>query len=369
MLQRAHDEPPPRHLRHPVVLALARAQARIGHPQAVATAREALASAEKPTQEAYAALHLIRTLALNGDVWSALDLLHERTATPTGLDTDASLQVEAELLGVARLRPDTRAEALARIDRLAPRALPARPASRTLLANLALSALERREPPDRVAELARLALAGRWPADDTTFQLVYAFEALTWTDHLEEAARAVDAAIAAARDSGSLRLADLAHGWRAKVNLRRGAVSDAEADARLSYELDAGSSPSWRTPFASSPLADVLLVRGNLAEAEDVLGAPDPVEQADDNPFYLDSRGRLHLARGDARAALQDFLDCGHALGRRGGVDVPSAFAWRSQGALALLRLDDRQRAHELALEELDPTRGCRAVRRSRAVA
>lgn len=92
---------------------------------------------------------------------------------------------------------------------------------------------------------------------------------------------------------------------------------------------------------------------GDVDEARVVLAEPEPREQAEDNPFYLDSRGRLHLASGDPAAALGDFLACGRSLARRGGVDAPSAFAWRSQAALALLQLDDRRGAHELATEEL----------------
>jgi DNA-binding CsgD family transcriptional regulator len=156
-----------------------------------------------------------------------------------------------------------------------------------------------------------------------------------------------------ARSSGALGQAALAAHWRSVVNLRRGAVPDSEADARFVYELTMGTAPSWRTPFARATLADALLVRGEIDEAIQVLGAPEAEEEAQDNPFYLDSRGRLHLARGDPRAALRDFLDCGGALGRRGGVDAPASFPWRSQAALALVRLGDRDRAREMASEEL----------------
>ena len=353
LLLRAREEPPPPHMRHRVHFALAKAQSLSGHPDAVMTAREVLANASAPKSKAEAALHLARTLGTSGDLWSALRLLDEGTHGGLGIDPELALQLEAELLGVARLHSDTRDEALRRLDQLSSRALPPRPATRVLLANLALSALERGDSPDEVADLARSALADASIVDDMSFQLVYAMEALTWTDHLDDAARACDAAATAARSSGALGQAALAQHWRSVVNLRRGAVADAEVDARFVYELAVGVAPSWRTPFARSTLADALLVRGDIDQATQVLGAPDPEEEAEDNPFYLDSRGHLHLAQGDPHAALQDFLDCGRALTRRGGVDAPASFPWRSQAALALVRLGDRDRARDLASDEL----------------
>lgn len=353
LLFRAREEPPPPHMRHLVNFALAQAQALSGHPDAVTTAREVLADASAPKEKAEAALHLARTLGSSGDLWSALDLLDEGTHDELGIDPELALQLEAELLGVARLRSDVRDEALRRLDQLSAHALPPRPATRVLLANLALSALERGDPPDDVADLARMALADASIVDDMSFQLVYAMEALTWTDHLDDVGRTCDAAAAVARSNGALGQAALAQQWRSVVNLRRGAVQDAEADARFVYELAMGVSPDWRTPFVRATLADALLVRGELDEATQVLGSPGPEEEAQDNPFYLDSRGRLHLSLTDPTAALPDFLACGRALTRRGGVDAPASFPWRSQAALALVRLGDRGRAREMASDEL----------------
>jgi DNA-binding CsgD family transcriptional regulator len=352
LLLRAREEPPPLEMRHLVNFAIAKAQARTGHPDAVNTARQVLASAPSPSEQAEAALHLARTLGTSGDLWSALDLLHANR-DDLGIDPDLSLQLEAELLGVARLRAATRDGALRRLDELSSRAFPPRPATRVLLANLALTALERSEPPDRVVDLAQMALAEGSIVGDMSFQLVYALEALTWTDHLDDAARWCDVAATVARSSGALKQAVLAAHWRSVVNLRRGAVPDAEADARFAYDLTIGTAPSWRTPFARAGLADVLVVKGQISEATHVLGVPEAEEEAHDNPFYLESRGRLHLARGDARAAVSDFLDCGSVLSRRGGVDAPASFPWRSQAAIALLRCGERVQAREMASDEL----------------
>lgn len=354
LLTRAVAEPPPPHQRLEATLALAKAQARTRHPDAATTAYRALELAEGSHGEAAARLQLVRTLGLAGDFQSALDLLGDPKSHPDGLDPDLALQAEAELLGVARLHGATHEHALARLDALAPRAVPARPASVVLLANLALSALERNEPPDRIAGLAELALSQGWLIGEGSFQLIYAVSSLLWLDRLDAAERACRAAVDEARQTGAASLAVLAHALRSRLNLRRGRVPDAAADARVYADLILAEPPSEGIPFARSHLANASLELSELDEAERVLADPSPRERAGDNPYYLDSRGRLCLATGDPAAALENFLACGRVLALRGGVDTPTMFPWRSQAALALVQLGKGERARQLADEELD---------------
>ena len=358
LLARALAEPPAPERRPQVTLLLARAQAESGHRDAVATARQALALAKEPAEEAEARLHLARTLGMAGDFWSAVDLVDEQSGRETALDPELALQLEAELLGSARLDAGTREEALARLDELAPQALPPRPTSVVLLANLALTALERNEPPEKVAELSQLALSEDWLIASGSFQFTYAGEALMFIDRLEEAKRACDAAADVAQRRGSAMLSAVVHGLRSDVNLRRGAVADAEADAQISYrltgELAARGLPAPGRPFARAHLANALMLRGEWDEAGRVLAEANPDERAEDNPFYLERRGWFRLSQGDAAAALEDFLECGRSLAGRGGVNAPSVLAWRSHAALALLQLSDEPRAHDLAAQELD---------------
>ncbi len=358
LLTRALAEPPPPERQPRVILALAQVQAQSGHPDAVATARQALALARGVTEEAEATLHLARTLAVAGDFWSAVDLLDKQSSAGTGLDRELALQLEGELLGSARLHARTRDEALDRLDRLAPLAFPPRPTSVVLLANLALTALERSEPPEKVAHLAQLALSEDWLIESGSFQFAYAGEALMFIDRFEEAKRACDAAVDAAQRRGSAMLSVVTHGLRSDLNLRRGAVADAEADARISHrlsaELAARGLPAPGRPFARAHLANALMVRGEWDEARRVLADAEPDERAEENPFYLERRGWFRLWQGDAAAALEDFLACGRSLAGRGGVDTPSVLPWRSQAALALLQASNERRAHELAAQELD---------------
>lgn len=353
LLARAVDEPPPEERRLEVILALAEVQAQIRHPQAVITARRALDLAVDPRGQAAARLQLVRTFGLSGDFQSALDLLDDPLALGDGIDPDLTLRVEAEVAGVARLHGDTRDEALTRIDALAPHATPARRSSVVLLANLALSALERNEAPSRVARLAEQALSQGWLIGVGSVQLVYAVTALIWVDHLTAAERACDAALDAAGQTGSVSLTMLAHSLRSQLDLRRGHVADATADARICAELTLADAPAPGTPYARAHLADALLERAELDEADRVLSDPHPSERAYGNPSYLFARGQLRLACGDPAAALEDLLASGRTLTERGGADTPTMFPWRSHAARALVQLDDRRRARNLADQEL----------------
>lgn len=360
LLARAAVEPPPPGQRFAVAFALAEAQAQTRHPEAVTTARRAVNLAAGPQQLSTARLQLARTLGLLGDFDAALDLLNDLMNAEADPDPEVTLQTEAELLGMARLHAHTHDRALARLDALAPRATPARSSSVVLLANLALSALERNEAPASVDALAEQALSQGWLLVAGSFQLVYAVTTLIWTDRLDAAERACDAALEAARASGSVPLELMARAWRSELNLRRGRVSDAAVDAQTYADLRFAEAPSDGTPYARAHLANVLIERAELDDAERALADPHPREHAGHNPFYLDSRGRLCLARGDPLAARDNLLACGRALAERGGVDTPTMFAWRSHAARALYRLGDRTRARQLAEEELTlATKGC----------
>jgi DNA-binding CsgD family transcriptional regulator len=352
LLARAAAEPPPPSERSEVTLALARARAQTGHPDAIATAHRAIELATDPGEKTAARIQLIRTIGLKGDFRSAVSLIEDQTSE-NALDSEMALQVEAELLGLARLNGDTHDYAVDRLDALTRHATPARRSTVVLLANLALSALEHNEDPSHIARWAELALTQGWLVAEDNLQVLYAVTTLIWIDRLDAAQHACDQMMEAAGQAGSVSRSALLHGLRSQLNLRRGLVPDAEADARICADLAFAEERSERTPFARAHLADALLERGEWTEAENVLAGPHPSERADLNPYYLNSRGWSCLALNDPAAALENFLACGRALSRRGGVDTPTMFPWRSHAARALLRLGDHQQARDLAVEEL----------------
>lgn len=157
----------------------------------------------------------------------------------------------------------------------------------------------------------------------------------------------------AAGQTGSVSLSTLAHSLRSQLNLRRGHVIDAAADARICADLTLADTPAPGTSYARAHLADALMERAEHDEAERVLDDAHPRERAGENPYHLFSRGRHRLDRGDPAAALRHFIACGRVLADRGGVDTPTMFPWRSHAAQALVQLGDRQGARGLAEDEL----------------
>lgn len=355
LLERALNEPPSPAHRFDVTFELGVAQAAQGDPGATATLERAVELARHPGEEVAARVRLARAVGLNGDIPRGIELVRELDReAPDGVDRDLLLQLEAELLGFARLDPATRPAALERLEELGERALPPRPASAVLLANLALTAVEHREGPGRVAELADAALVDDVLIDAGSFQLAYAVGAFTWIDDYERSTAIWDRVVGIAERRGALTLSAMAQTIRSRVALRAGRVADAHADGRRALEILLSTAQLQGVPFARAHLADALLVQGQIDHAARVLEEASPDENAQANPQYLDSLGRLALARHNAAEAYELFRRCGQALDDRGGVDAPSIIAWRSHASVAAWLQGDVETAKRLANEELE---------------
>jgi DNA-binding CsgD family transcriptional regulator len=169
-----------------------------------------------------------------------------------------------------------------------------------------------------------------------------------------------EAGLATARRQGSVFGFAANKLFRGHALLLRGALAAAEADILEGLEASEaygiGIAPAWAGAF----LADAQLEQGKLAEAVATLertglGA-NPVDDAHAH-WYLDSRVRLLLLRGEFGAALAAAYDAGRRFERVGGRN-PAWMPWRSQAALALLGLDhDPARARALVSEELELAR------------
>jgi DNA-binding CsgD family transcriptional regulator len=352
LLQRALAEPAAAEVRSTVLTLLGAVQAADGRSEALATLENAVGAALTSQQRARALLEKARALFMFLQPSPALTMLDELDVDDVALDPDLVLNLQGELLATARRHPAARAQALRRLAELRDRSLPPRAGSVAVLANLAASAAEDNARPDTVADLARAALTGGWLLAANSNVIAQVVNALTWVDLLDEAMSVLDDVLATARRRGSLTTSTMAHTVRARVNLRRGAIADAEADARIAHAL--ASEHQWveLLPFTSSHLANALLESGAVEEASRVLRMPDrarAMEVAD----YEESLGLLHLARASPAVALEHFLSCGRILAARGGAAAPGVMAWRSCASTALIAMGDTQKAASLAREEL----------------
>ncbi|MGZ6661928.1 MAG: AAA family ATPase [Solirubrobacteraceae bacterium] len=160
--------------------------------------------------------------------------------------------------------------------------------------------------------------------------------------------------LAAARQRGAVHEIAATLGLRALASIDRGALADAEADARWSLERAEGI---FRTT-AVSGMIRVLIERDALEAAEDMAGqVVDPRQsRAVGVTRFLIARGQLRVAQGRLREALEDFLDCGQRCARL-GAERQSATPWRSEAALVHAALGDAGEARRLADEQLELAR------------
>ena len=354
-LRRALAEPPAGETRTDVLFELGEALCRHGPTEGFALFAEALDGTADPARRDRIALQLARRLEMAWEMpraFAVLDrALGEIDERGVG-DREAALLLEAAHIGLARARPELRADAVRRLARLRPHAEPGSVAGCLLLADLAVDLLL--DPP-RCAEavaLAEQALAGIAGLTGGPFEvgvLYLAVPVLAAAGDLDAAARAVEQAAARGRARGA-RIevaataslgADLAH--------RRGDLLDAEADAALSYDLAGEFAMPYPRRLILGYLLPTLVLRDRCAEAErqlDALGL-DRGQAA-----LLNGMGRLRLAQGRAAEALELQRACGSRLERRGW-NHPGLLPWRTDAALAAHRSGAVEQARSYAGEAL----------------
>ncbi|WP_410638431.1 AAA family ATPase [Amycolatopsis sp. lyj-346] len=233
----------------------------------------------------------------------------------------------------------------------APRPVPGEP-DPVRAATTAVELARRGRHPGRARELARLALEPRANLPHTL--RLRAAWVLLCTDDLSEAVLSLTDVHSDAVRAGARAVAANAVLLRARCELRRGNLGQARAD--LEAAIARLPEHAWHPralPGLWAVRAEAALAATRLDEAERAIGPALPAG-ADDGlaaGYLLLQRGRVHLAKGDAQAALEAFRAAGRGTaGRREGnpVDLP----WRTGAAQALARCGD-DGAAELARQAL----------------
>jgi len=354
-LERALREPPAPADRADVLLDLGLAEVQIRAPAAIEHLAGALGACRDPVRRAQAALELARGLFAVGRAEEAVQLLDGTIGELEAISIDLAARLEAERVGLARFSPALHAGAVERLRRLARRPTSG-PGRSAVLANLASEAARRGEDRAEAVDVARRALAdGTLVGEHSSAAFTYAVQALAYADELEAAATAYGGAIAAAAAGGAISRFAFASCFRAGVALRTGAVGDAEADARQALEAIEAYGLGVARFYATAFLVDALIERGEVADAAALVDAT-PVDARSAGSYvvhgFLDSRARLRLVQGRTAEGAEELLALGREL-EAVGVRNPSIIAWRSEAALALLRLGDGAAARRLAGQEL----------------
>jgi DNA-binding CsgD family transcriptional regulator len=365
-LSRALDEAPEPPRRGAILAALGLAEAAAGEDGGAARIEEAVALIIEPIERASSLFELAMVYVHQGRY------PRSAAAAARGLEELGSLTDPlAESLAVARDNSTVwvdltdAAATLERAELAISRADPAAPAGRSALANAAVALAFTDSTCKRIGEVARCAIDGREPTADPfdSHAFPVAAYALVVAGDPEAAEEAMAGAVEAAQARGSvLELAAAVHA-RSVARLELGRVADAVTDAEGAVEAGRWG---WGAtlPFAHSRLVLGYIEQGRLDEAERALELPGGEARWAVNATYgtwLLARAELMLATGEATQA-RDQLDLCGRLADLVHAFNPGVIAWRGAAARAFLALGARERAHQLAAEEVALARrfGCR---------
>ena len=371
-LRRALSEPPAADERGALLFLLGVAEARTGRPDAIAHLEQARAEAGQdsrtmiaasgalalPYAESDRAERAIEVLeqarAAVGDRKGTLPLTERLGTIEPDFCRHArfGLILEAGIVLVGLMNERTAPAALARGEELRARLDAIADPPVHLLATLAYYATRTNRAAE-AQELAERSLACEPypPPLDISAVLI---ATLTIVERYDALQRLCDDLLAAARRQGASQATVAILAARASSLCDRGALADAEADARWVVER----TDAVHLVHAVSELIRVLTERDMVDQAEDELERlGDPRRSRSDEMIrFLIARGRLRAAQGRLQEALEDFLECGERcgpLGRR----VLSAVPWRSEAALIHVALGNAAEASRLAGEQLELAR------------
>jgi DNA-binding CsgD family transcriptional regulator len=363
LLRRALEEPPPREARGEVLLELGSAELRLGGPGAAGHLEEAARLSKEPADVARAVRQLALAHTIAGRPDRSVQELEKAIGVVEPVDRELALLLEGELASHARQATvEARALAARRLERH--RALRgATPGERLVLASLACERARQSESAAAAAAHLERALAdGRLLAEqdvDVGGPFYDVVIGLLAAEALDVAERGLAQALADARSRGSIPAVAYLTGRRGWVSLRRGAVTQAEADGRIAVDLLTTHGIPLGLPFAVGLLVAALVESGRVGEAGEELRRVDGAGEVVGGPtsnFFFDARARLHLAEGRAKEALDDLTELGRRDELCGGAN-PLASRWRSHAALALAALGESDEAKQMAADDLGRAR------------
>ncbi len=367
-LARAAREPPPAIEQALVLAQLADAEAAAGSLEAIGHMEHALELVSEPRNRAALSLRLGWLLCRMGRIAEGSEVLERALESVDDMGDDVRLELEAAYLANA-WQVSSQAAAVRRrqAEFLERNRHATGPAQRALIAQSALGRLFIGDPVNEVVDLAERLFAD--PAvltEDGPDSLTpwIAIGVLSWSDALDAAESAVERTLGEAQRRGS----PVAMAWgfyaRSWPRYWRGRVSDAAADSEAAI---AGWRGAWEMylPAAQYWLALSRLELDDLEGAEAALALPGADRWAGTTPHLLWRAGRatVAIARGDVEAALADLLELGDQIANQFLIANPALLPWRSLAATTAASVGDRERARDLAAEELELARRYGAAR------
>jgi len=366
-LRRALAEPPSPETRAETLRELGLAERRVDVGAAAEHLQEALLAADVEDRPRYArlALELGRSLFRLNRGPEAARVFEDAIERLDGAEPELAEMIEAELINSSGFDSDVFDVARGRLADVSERELTTEPGHAVMLATVCYFKARRGENREAVARLADAAVLDELNERVPSMAIASAASALMYAEYDAELDRFFDVMMESARKRGELVTLSSLLCFRGLTFAQRGDLNAAIADLRESSEVVPFVPSQQGVLYYSSYMADVLTNRGELIEAEahlNGLALPEEVEETGHMIFFLGARGWLRYARQDFAGAASDWERLGRCMDAF-EMHNPALLAWRSHLALALLGLGERERALELAREEVELARAWGAPR------
>ncbi len=370
-LRRALAEPPPADGRLALLIELASAELHAGEmPSAIEHCRDAISQQPDPAERVRIMIVMAGAQVVSGrslDALAELDRAVEILA-PTAPEIAGMLAVAA--IAAARIDADAAPLVADRVAALC--ATNERSEVPDLWARLLVVAAQAwggQPTAGRVGELARQAaeswlgpeLDGEFDIPGPPVQALFGplVQVLILCEQYQLAHSILARIEPVARERGWLTELLSALSFAAWAAYRKGALAEAEVNARTGITLSSESGERYFARLSYAVLVSVLVDRGEIEEAHAALTVfdDDPLASSGlHEPWLLHARGRLRCAEGDWSAGLADLLACGSHLERL-QAPCPALVPWRSDAARAHFVLGETASATSLSREEVELAR------------
>jgi len=353
LLERALAEPPAAK-RRPLVLAqLALVSASSGTADAPALLREALAVVSEPTKRARLFAALAQLEYARSDLASAVGAAEAALADLDPADPLASevLTIRLAIGDISEAQEQPAGGSVAKLRSVVHRS----PREPRLLALAAAAGAFGGMPAVEVSESARAALGGLDKNDGFHGVITAAaVMALLFVGALDEAAEFIEPRVHEVQESGSPIARALTGHWETELRYRQGRLDDAVIAGRRTLQA---CEEGWDVcrPWVLPSLCHAHLDKGETKVAAELLAGMELGGESISDLALQTARARVLLEQGDPDSTRRQLVQVGEAAERHSL--PPTVLPWRTWAVAALLRLDDRASARELALAQLDHAR------------
>jgi len=348
-LRRALDEPPRPQERAHVLGELGVVQTHTHASEAADHLRQALAELGEADYPEFAIAYAHSLMMLTEKTKEVVELLDRTTGLAGRGDRHLAERLEGQLLVAAHYDPELYPLAAERWEAMRSHDLPDHAGA--LLAFGAEEEARRATSRSLAQQLARRSLRSGLEQTPERAYLSKALHTLHLAGDFDEAEEGFVMAIAEAGRRGDLFSLGTFHLYRGMMRTERGDLLLAEEDlvpGEFAEFYDLPTPASVRARL----LAEMLLERGEIAEAQAMLAPVEP-ERLDygRRALFLFTTGRVALAAGRFEEAVSHLRTAGAQMAAI-GVENPAWVPWRSQSALALRQLGRARDAQKLAEDE-----------------